>query len=227
MQASKKRKSPSAFTYSGTPVRVYGPTRSDFKKKEVVTKEQLTRALRSNDELKYFDVASAGAVNVSFSGTFTCLSSMAQGVTAITRNGDRVLPKSLRIRGLYNAGSTNNVLRTIIFRWNVNDTSDAPQMAEILDGAFLGSAHVVFAPYSMYNRARFSVLYDKLTYVQYAVGTSEKPIKIDLKLAQKKIQYYQGANTGQYHIYMLNLSDDGVVTYPTTNWISRLTFTDS
>jgi len=220
----KKRKAPSDFTYPGTPIRAFGPSRKDMKKKAYVTKEQLSKAISSSTEPKIFDLT-MNIANVTYAGTIIDLCPVPQGVTEVTRIGDELLPKRLEIRMNFINADAYNMYRAIIFRWKQNDTV-APTVGGIIESSGPSTTQSVYVPLNVNTRSTFEVLYDK-TFNTNAVSVANKFVKINLKLAKKKIEYSFSSTAGQNKIYMLIISDSSTATHPTHIGYSRLIFTDS
>lgn len=109
-----------------------------------------------NVEYKKNDVAvTAGFVQPSTTGTITLLSSMAQGDTSETRNGNSIRSKSISIKGSVVAGTQTNELRYILFL-DKNSNGVIPTATELLE------ADSVIARYNDDNMgSRFIILQDK------------------------------------------------------------------
>lgn len=224
---SKKRKSPAASTYPGTPIRKYAPSRAEMplNKKQ---KAQIGRMLSTKTELKTFDFDAKSAQSIDTAGTIFSISEVPQGVTDITRVGDSLLPKRLEIRMLQiGADTPSNTMRILLFRWKMNDASDTPGVSEIFEGGYAGS--YVFSPYNTHNRKRFEVLWDDTVVLNPNVAstTNTQWRTKYFKLAKKPIDYQYSAVTGQDKIFLLVISDSSAISHPTIQFISRMYFTDS
>lgn len=181
--------------------------------------------LRKNTELKYFDVATSGATNVDWTGLFHNLCIPAQGDTDVTRDGDKLNMKKLRLRCSIVQGDSYNNIRIIIFRWKQNNISVTPS-ASYLISPYQGTAMSPVAPYNWDTKDNTQILYDRV----YTVDTSypQRMVKINLNLSKlPKVAFDSGTTGGNNHLYMFIVSDSSAATHPTYNLLSRVSFTDS
>lgn len=221
----QKESQSQSMQYPGTPVRQYGPTRKDFKNNHLVTKDQLRRALATKTELKFFDT-NPSATSITTAAVIFSLSDVTQGVTDNTRVGDTLLPKRLYIKmNFVGADVPANIMRVVIFRWNMSTVSDVPGLSEILES----TAQPVLAPFAQDNRQRFTMLYDRTWVLNPNAASQTNSIVAmkTLKLAKKPIQFNAGTVDGMFKIYALFVSDSGAITHPTVAFSSRLNYTDS
>jgi len=156
----------------------------------------------------------AGVFNstVSSTSTFTDLTSgIAQGTTMYQRIGQSVRVQNISMKGILTIADTTQVIRIIIFKWLVSDTTDAPQVGELLDTAG-GTIPEYVAQKLVYRPSRFAVLWDKTwTFAQnwQPVLSFDHIVKLN-----SEVEYDVGVNTGKNHIYMMTVSDSAATTHP-------------
>jgi len=181
----------------------------------------VNKILKKKAELKSFDVGFGTTVDST--GTLTKISSIPQGDTDSTRDGDQLLVTRISLRGtLANSSSDlTNVMRVIIFKWMQDDASAGPVSAtDILQS---------LSPYSPYDRdglraKKFIVLLDR-----FLTTSLQGPAIMKYDYDSKhdfKISYSAGAVTGYSNIYVLQISDSSGIPHPTGSWISRVWFND-
>ncbi|MEO5351396.1 MAG: hypothetical protein H7836_17405, partial [Magnetococcus sp. YQC-3] len=119
-----------------------------------------------NSERKYFDSSVAWDTNTTAS--VTCLTSMAQGDTNVTRNGNSIALKSLQIHGYWqgDTGVPSEQVRIMIVRDNDNLGGTAPVITDVLEGSGVLQLRNKNTP------KRFTMLYDKIF-----VGSTDSPVK--------------------------------------------------
>lgn len=215
--------------YDGTRPRKYGPTRADFKPDmtQYVKKSELQRQLNAKTELKFLDTP-INTANVDQAGAIVSLSDVPQGVTDVTRVGNNILPKRLKLRYSIVFGDTTQLVRVIVFRWKMNDASDVPAPNEILQNQFISTAGVITSDYNEPTRTQFEVLYDKTHRGSSTIAPNSAFVTTTLKLARKKIEYKSDAVvTGLNKIFIMYISDSGAIPHPTILTIPRLYYVDS
>lgn len=179
--------------------------------------------LQNVQELKSFDTGLAQTV--SSTGTLTKLTTVPQGDTDSARDGDQLLIKKFEVRGYCTPADATNICRFLIFRWNVDDTSDAPTLAEILQDA---ASSPWISPYNRDSRrsGKVVIIYDNILGVCTS-GPGIKTFKHECKWKALKINFEAAATTGVGHIYLLTVSDSTASTHPFFSMESRVWFTDS
>lgn len=190
------------------------------KKAVSIAKKALTIARKG--EMKYSDQSIYNAVATVNTGDIQCLSLIAQGDSATTRDGNHITAMSLRlhydltrISQTATTGSLARRYRLIVFKDKVSDGT-APTVAEVLISAD------VHSPLKPENKKRFTVLVDKL----YTMGPYQVPATADALLgdplfatyrATKKIKNVDIVYTGNTatladaninHYYVLTINDD-------------------
>lgn len=204
------------------PVTVQRPARKLNKRQ----RSDVKRLIALNQEPKYFPVY-AGYASVNTSGTITKWTTIPQGDTNITRDGQEIVFKSIDLRySVFSSAAAvmiGNAFRIIVFQWRPDDNLDNPGLSQILDSSF---TQPCFAPYNHNTRQKFKVLYDRLHAV-YNGGVGEKAFHalIPAKKANKHIRYVTG-NTGTNMIFVLVISDAAIQT-PSWSYGAYVNFTDS
>lgn len=189
----------------------------------------IKRVINSQTEKHAFYAPVTGSFG--WNGTITDVSAVAQGGTAINRDGDKLTIKSLIYRyGVFGA-DVYNFCRIVIIQWLQNDAATAPTVAGVLNATYTGSLNAPFSPFNKSNAGyQFVVLYDK-THSVSTVSNYNKggfvakitPKKLKGK-ALKNIQYNAGATTGVGKFYILWISDSGVASDPGVQGVSQLRF---
>jgi hypothetical protein len=195
-------------------------TTSAVPKTKQLVKQMIDSRLAQVQEVKSFDTGFGTSVDNT--GSLQKVSTVPQGDTDSSRDGDALVLKSIEMHSAFVIADTTNVLRHIIVRWNQDDSSSAP--AAITDVLQTASA---FSPYNRDNkRARkFDVLHDEFYGGALAgPGIIVRTIKIKTK---SQIAFQATATTGTGHIYSFQISDSSAITHPTLNYVCRINFTDS
>jgi hypothetical protein len=201
-----------------------------LKKRQLVDKSQVKQMInsvvrsRDNFEWNYYST-STNASNTTFTGTTYQLTDIPQGDTDSQRGGDSVSLHSLEVNYGFYASTQANACRVILYQWLPGLTAGSPPSATSLL-LTTGSALSPFSPYNVDNYQQFHVLYDKT----HSLSPYETPrlgnIKIT-KFPKKSIQYTSGSASGSSKLFLLVLSDDGVASYPTFSYVSKLYFVDA
>jgi hypothetical protein len=200
------------------------------KKKEVVTKDQVKSMIKSmvlaRDVLEwnYFSV-SANAQNVNFTGTTYPLTDVPQGDTDSQRGGDALSMIKLQVNYGFYASAQANACRLILYQWIPGLTAGSPPSATSLL-LTTGSALSPYSPYNVDNHQQFHILYDKTHSLSPYEPLRLGEIKID-KFPIKSVQYTSGSASGSSKLFLLAISDDGVASYPTFSFVSKLYFIDA
>ena len=201
------------------------------KKREI---KRFKRNLVRTAEKKYVYSSTSGAV--SSSGTVSSdLVTIPQGDTDNQRNGDQVDIRSLRI-GYKIAidGATPdsyNQLRIMIVQ--VKDSLYVPAFTagtSVLHDS--NNPQALFSPYSHDNRYRFRVLYDK-THTVVLGSNGDGPTPAIIRKAnirrfwRRRIQFGGGGSTPNVgSIFMMAISDSGVISHPTLYFSYKLNYSD-
>lgn len=218
------------------------PRRNNNNNTKPVTKQQVRDMLRSKIELKFF-TGSTGEYGISTSGSITRMTGVNQGVIQSNRTGDLINPTDLELRYTFTSGATGvitgadefNVMRILLFRWHMDDTSDPPTLARLI----AGSTNKTLAPYNREYDEQYTILYDAVHCVYntpvwngsavslqrgYGSAVSVAPPRIPLK---GSIHFALSGNTGVGHIYCLMVSDSTYSPSPTGEAVIGLRYTDA
>lgn len=199
-------------------------------KRSYVTKTQVTKMLRNYLEPKYHDYTFDN-IGVLPNMPCTDIAAVPQGDGVTARNGDKI--KLLSLTGQFNffAGDSSfATLRMVAFAWRPDSDPDLPTQAEIFQNVnALISTYL--NPLSSLNHRnirsrKIVVLSDKLMHIDTA-GGQVRTFRLRHTFRKKHIITYAGAFlTGQYKIYIIFLSEGGVLTPPGIRGYTRLNFTD-
>jgi len=136
---------------------------------------------------------------------------VAQGVAVYQRVGQSIRVSHISLKGILTSADATQVMRIIVFRWNVSDSSDAPAVSELLDTAG-GTIPDYVANYLIYKPSRFTILWDE-TFIFSSNWQPLQKFEKEIK-CNSLVEYDVGVNTGKNHIYMMITSDSGAVTHP-------------
>jgi len=188
-----------------------------------LTKTDLKKLIKDEihevQEKKSFDAGIASTFDNT--GSITKLTTIPQGDTDSTRDGDHIKLFKLWMCGNVQYADATNAIRLIIFRWNQDDSSAGPTVNDITQS---------LSPFSPIHRdneraKKLDFLYDEL----FAVA-NVGPGSISFKWHRdvKSIIAFQAtANTGTGHLYAFIISDSSASTHPGLNLIFRTYYTDS
>lgn len=181
--------------------------------------------IAGSEELKYLDV-NIPSTSVDFSGEGFALSDIPQGATGLSRVGDECMLKRCEIDFCIKLGTSPNQLRVIVYQWTQMSDASHPVPADIIEN--LGSAIAPYQPYQFNNRKKIHVLRDK-RYILETAGPTVISDRFVIKSGLRQhMVFSQGSTTlKQNGLFLLAISDDGAVTYPTIFGTSRVWFTDS
>lgn len=196
-----------------------------------VTQEIVRRELRRKADWKYCDNSSAGA-NSTSSGTITSLlAPMSRGDTGLdTFDGNLINPSGITVKYTFNTNQSYNAVRFMVFQWFDSST---PQTSGVLATTTVGLA--VLAPVYAANKPLVKVLYDKTHIIAptaadggtiYGQGVCYGSVYIPGKRIKPVRFSSQSTAVQDGNIYILQISDDSLTTFPTVHWHSRVTFTD-
>jgi len=162
----------------------------------------------------------SGVTAVPNTAQFFDSSSVAQGVTAITRVGAATMAKSLTINLTWVTGDATQLCRFVVFKWLVSSTSDTPTYTELFDN----NGQAPLDTFLLYRPSRFKVLHDQLWSLD-SLAHPMKAAKFKVKL-NSRVEYDIGVNTGKNHIFCMYVSDSGVIPHPSINFNYQFKFID-
>lgn len=184
------------------------------------------KAIESNEkkvvELKNYDVEQAYTVTgIPSTGQVDALTSgIAQGDTAITREGDQITLKSIFLRFEIIHGDSTNIFRIILFRWM---EATVPSISSVLESNV--TAGYPLSPLLRNANHRIQVLYDNL----FAQSTNTNANIVEKVYVNKNLGNCEWQQTGSVEsgqVYLLMVSDSGGAPNPTIKYYSRVTYTD-
>lgn len=204
-------------------------------------KSIIGKMIRKNQEKKYHTYArteyAVGGVGAPLIENLTLVP---QGDTDITRDGDKLLMKTLRFNYMWVSRSSSPypyLIRTLLVQSLESSTSYIPTVSTVLQST--GSdAQGIVSPYNHDNRYRHRILYDKvhqvsswMSSVGVAAGTDVKAVRrnITVRIPKKWLQFSGGSTDSQNHIYLITFTytQGGYTEYPYLTYCSKLNFVDS
>lgn len=191
-------------------------------------KKQVKNMLLQEVESKFTETSFATTID--HSGSILAIDVPAQGDSDQQRNGDAIRPMKLSLRGVITQGDTSNVVRVIVFRWNLFPTALAPLVSSVLLSASLGGANAPLSHYSHdhIQAKQSTILMDRTYYVGDNGNGYIARLRKDINLKkQRMMQFNAGSATdARYRYYILVVSDSAVATHPGFNCIARLHYKD-
>lgn len=184
---------------------------------------QVKRIVGNNIESKVAD--STILTTFDAAGTFIVLSKPAQGDAYNERSGDVIKAQRLTWRLQTTVADNTNIVRVIIFKWNLDNNITGPSTTAVLETLNV----LAYVDYQALQQSKVQILHDRT----YALSTEARPNMIltgslyGKKLGKKKIGFNQGATTGIGHYYMMVISDSVASPHPGISGFFRLTFTDA
>ena len=166
------------------------------------------------------------STTVDSTGTCTSLSTIGQGDSSTTRDGEKIVLRKLKLRYNVLPADSTNLVRFIIFRWMPNDNDHVPVPADVLLN--VGDSSAPLSSYQPQFRDLIKVYYDKVVPVDTTSVTQRyHTINLSKKLGLHKT-VYQGSNTyGSKNLWMLAISDSDGVSHPSYRMYGLLRFTDA
>jgi hypothetical protein len=213
-----------------TNLKMYNSSNSRYQKSErqIVSSNKINSKVRSiikseilgMKQLKWFDVYS-GVTAVTNVPSFTDVTSIAVGTTISQRVGAEVLVRSLRVCGSWIVGDSTQLARFVVFRWIPSNSSDVPSLSELTTAT---GSDAPIGGWLRYEPSRFQILADRF----FKLDTLAHPIK-DFKFTVKlnsKLDFDTGSTTGRNHIYIMYVTDSGVLPNPSIRYTYQLVFND-
>jgi len=192
---------------------------------------QVRRIIKQDTELKYF-ISQYNLAPQSTTPSLLSLTEIPQGVTDITRVGDRLELKSLEVRGCHIGGDAYNNTRLVFFTYKPNQV---PVSSNIL----LVGPSAVIDPFSLYShdyRRDYHIIHDMtFTSVGLIGGSATQPPQSNTSKCfhftttnfPRQVQFAGGGLTGTNKIWFVAVGDSAVLTHPLLNFSAKITFTDS
>ena len=186
--------------------------------------KSILRKVDAGRETKYHDVVISEAADQS--GAAIDLSDIVQSTTVsndTTREGDRVEPFRLEMRGQILLGDVTNAVRIIVIQCKQTQVT----LNETLSAIYLGTVNAPNSPYRHDYRSQYAVLFDR-TYHLEDGGSQQVNITKSLKI-RRKMQFSAGSSTVHTmgELRMIIVSDSSAVTHPLVNMVTRLFYKDA
>lgn len=189
-------------------------------------KREVKRIVGTAIESKYVDTAVL--LSPSSSGVLQLVSVPSQGTQQGQRSSDTIKLQKMMMRLNFASSDTSNVMRIVVFRWNVDNLITTPSVSDVLYNL------ATVSPMAHYNypnleQNKFAILFDKT----YALSEQGRPSVVLVhslygkKLGKKKLAFNAGAITGKGQIYMLFISDSAGVPHPGVGGYVRLMYEDA
>lgn len=192
------------------------------KKFKTAVRREIKSTISRTAEKKYHRLAVAGS-GYDYGGVVVSLSDVPAGTTDLTRVGDSLSIRSIRVMGKILSADTTNTYRIIVFQWLDDQT---PTPANVLSSVYVGTVNGVNSPYYHDQRKKFRVLWDKRFNVDNVSHAQQLFDTKHLFPSTKKISFNAGGTTGNAKIYMLLISDSGAAPHPTLDFVSQLSYND-
>lgn len=199
-----------------------------FQKKQSLQKQLTTikRKMFYDTELKYYcKEVEAPSISSTYS-TIWNLSDMGTGTSGITRVGDSISPKVLKLRMLFLGLDSSNVIRCVIAQATAeSDNIVAADFPHVTSGT--GQMQPLGCYATVKNR-KYRVLKDFMVFTQGSTAAANygKLKTITIKNLNK-IRYDSGLTTqSRGGLVMWFISDSTAVSHPACYCTSQLSFTD-
>lgn len=196
--------------------------------KQIANVKKSVKKIQSKEELKFVDTPLA-AVAIGTTPTLTLLNGVAQGDTALTRDGNDITATSIQFRG-FAASDADTISGEVVYRhivfWDQQANGAAPTAAAVLDNSVI--TNFVNAPYKRSTQKRFKILVDKTFVLKPQVLSPTNPgteiirplFYCKKKRALSRTVKYNGAaatiaeidSNSLYSMWMSSAASSGTVT---------------
>jgi len=194
-------------------------------------RRQVKRLIKAPMEHKYYE-HNVSLVGAPSSGLFVQTSTIPQGDTDGTRDGDKLTLTSMNVSGSVYCGDVTNIVRLIFLQWR---PPTSPSLTDILGKGADGTNVDVYSLYNHDKRSQFKILFDR-SWSLAGYGTTSSPygqdteklfrVNISKKLV-KDLQYVNGSSTsGSNQIFYIALSDSIATPNPTFTFVMRMNYVD-
>lgn len=181
---------------------------------QTYVKQVVGRAIGVDNNAYYSD---AQTVYMSTTHQFIDISAGLWNSEAI--KGNSVDNLQLLLRGYIVRADDSNWCRLIVFKWKPNTATSTPDASadQIIRNNGTAAAWMGFPHWE--QRQQFKILFDKTYYVSSATTDSDSrtQVPVNIALSAKKLgrsHYGENVASGTDHIYLLHVSDSGVVAHP-------------
>lgn len=192
------------------------------KNQKVAVKAIVTRTIKTNEEKKYktatFDLF-AGTT-----GALTRIDNVAQGAGVNERIGREVKYSHIDFRYTYTFSDEYNLARIIIFKWK---EENVPSTVQILDIANTAGAEWL-APHSEVYKKNYHILYDRTHFCNKTdFQIVHRSVTKKLNFKSRLVGDVLGSLSTNANIYVLSITDSGILPHPELKFAYQLYFTDS
>jgi len=195
---------------------------------DVLVDKKIKVAMGKNSDRKWINLA-GGPTSIDYSGAiYDLVNSIDRGDGASAEfNGSSLQPTWLQMRYRCVAAGTYSTMRVIIGQM-MKDRGTGPSSV----GALLNSVGSNTAPltgYNQYGRGWYRILYDRMHTVCTASNIAETHKVFIPGSRFNKVEFDTGASNPTVlrgGIFMVVVSDDGAVAYPTFEYECNLLYTD-
>lgn len=178
-------------------------------------------------ELKYSNHIE-NAVNSSYDGALrTIATTVAQGDTDTTREGDQLRLKNCELRMWFNSAVTSCGIRVIVF---IDKQNTSTTVTDVLESGTIGAANTTNAINGLYvhdYKSKYRVLMDRVIPFS-ANGRNTESLVHRFRFKEGLIQEYVAGGTAPIRnaIKMIFISGNASGTTPSVAWQSRSNFID-
>ncbi len=184
-----------------------------------VAREEAYKVYNGMQENQYHSLNTS--TTSSTTPTFNAFTNIAQGDTNLTRDGNEILIKRVRLNFSMAAADTTNIIRLILFYWN-NDTTPAVEDL-FIDGA--GDVNSTLLNHNQNAR----ILFDKRIALSSTGANNVVLFSYDKKYKKGvKVEYNSSTSTDVHRnsLHLMNVSDSGAATHPALAWRGTIEFND-
>lgn len=186
--------------------------------------------------MKWLTVYEGGGA-VTSSGSPISATSITAGTGTSNRVGAHVRLIDLSYSSLYQVGDSYNTIRQIVFAWNVDDNSEAPSVASLLDNTGPSGYPTVWQ-YRQDTKRKYTILRDEVVRMEtfragstpsdsvYGSGNCTRFITGVVPLNGRKVEF-TSATGGIGKIYVLFVSDSSVLPNPSVVGQYQLRYEDA
>lgn len=189
--------------------------------KKIVKKE-----IAKDIEYKRIDTSLLGNVALDFSNTQVYdITQIGQGVTDITRVGDKLKIVGLNMKLRMSAGDATNSMRIVIVQWR-DWTTAIPAWSDLLE--YTPSAQGFFGPFKKGSAGKFKVLWDKTFHLIIGADSQVQSIDVNINKGFEVTKYFPTSTTNSKgKLLFFFISDSSVPTHPYFEGYLRARFIDA
>lgn len=205
---------------------------------QAIARREAAKVFAASVEKKYVDTVLTTLTGVTYAGTIGLFAMPAAGADVNSRVGDKIRVTGIDFKYTVVGYDTTNLLRVILFKWNNDDGSYAPTVANILGSADLSTQGAPLARLNWDNQQAkdFEILYDKCHALSFNNTTAAPGSAVEV--AQVKlwgkglgstptIELNNGFTTGKGRYGVLYVSDSALAGHPKIAYTARIEFSDA